>query len=60
MGSGQHRAADFPAGRGLLVYAIRVTDKKTMAEYDAWYCVSEKSGASWCTGTSENTAGLLM
>jgi len=29
-------AADFPAGRGLLVYAMRVTDKKTMAEYDAW------------------------
>lgn len=29
-------AADFPAGPGLLVYAMRVTDKKTMAEYDAW------------------------
>lgn len=29
-------AADFPAHRRLLVYAMRVTDKKTMAEYDAW------------------------
>jgi hypothetical protein len=29
-------AADFPGGRGLLVYAMRVTDKMTMSEYDAW------------------------
>ena len=29
-------AAGFPAGHGLLVYAMRVTDKKTMARYDAW------------------------
>ena len=29
-------AADFPAGRGLLVYAMRVTSKMTMSEYDLW------------------------
>jgi Nucleotide modification associated domain 2 len=29
-------AADSPAGRGRLVYAMRVTDKMTMAEYDRW------------------------
>jgi len=29
-------AADFPGGRGLLVYAMRVTDKMTMSKYDAW------------------------
>jgi hypothetical protein len=29
-------AADSPAGRGLLVYAARVTEKMTMAEYDEW------------------------
>jgi hypothetical protein len=29
-------AADFPAGPGLLVYAMRVTAKMTMGEYDAW------------------------
>ena len=29
-------AADFPAGPGLLVYAMRVTDKMTMGEYEAW------------------------
>jgi hypothetical protein len=29
-------AADFPAGRGLLVYAMRVSQKMTMVEYDAW------------------------
>jgi hypothetical protein len=29
-------AADFPGGPGLLVYAMRITDKMTMGEYDAW------------------------
>jgi hypothetical protein len=29
-------AANFPGGRGLLVYAMRVTAKMTMSEYDAW------------------------
>jgi hypothetical protein len=28
--------ADFPGGRGLLVYAARITAKMTMREYDAW------------------------
>jgi hypothetical protein len=29
-------AAGFPAGRGLLVYAMRVSQKMTMVEYEAW------------------------
>jgi len=29
-------SADSPAGRGLLVYAARVTEKMTMADYDRW------------------------
>ena len=29
-------SADFPAGPGLLVYAMRVTGKMPMSEYDAW------------------------
>jgi hypothetical protein len=33
---GATTAADHPAGRGLLVYAMRITEKMTMADYDAW------------------------
>jgi hypothetical protein len=29
-------SADFPAGPGLLLYAMRITSKMPMSEYDAW------------------------